>query len=545
MGLLTADLQSLRNTLRRDGRQALFGRFLPPLALAAMHWLIGATLVEHRELLSLLHGGGDPAERLFGHALSSGPVVAGWIGFALAQRQLFEAPELALWQCAPIGRGRAALQVWLRAFGTAMLWAGALSLPLLFSMLHAANAGSHAYGLAAVAVASNVAPSLSFVLALQIALMRFSSGRMMRMALSGLSALAAFGFPVFLLAQVFFGGSNSADELAATAHGRGGGGLLSRAAAEALAASCRGGASWSQVAAMLLPTALGAGLLLLSLPLHPIAAQNHELAQATGPRRRTRWPDGQLAVLRRKEFAQLMQQPGALLHMLLVGVMIHAFAANGLFVGGFLAGDRLPPELQQSAAMLTLWFFAVLMLLYTHMGRMCSNDGPQWPLYIQSPAAGSAILRAKLQVVGVLLLWPLAAALSAGIQWLDAGWEACLPFCALGLAGSLVALAILAVVGTWPWLVRQENDGRLTQGSRGLVGSLTLVLSFYLAASPALVGWVYLLQQCQGLPLHEIRLIMGSLWPPVLLTAIGFGALALAAAGIIAKRNYRRLLAAR
>ena len=94
MGLLRADLQSLANGFRGEGQRALVGRFVPPLVLAAMHWTLGAMLLEHRRMLPLLERGGDPVHFLFAHALSPGPVVAGWIGFALAQRQLFEAPTL-------------------------------------------------------------------------------------------------------------------------------------------------------------------------------------------------------------------------------------------------------------------------------------------------------------------------------------------------------------------------------------------------------------------------------------------------------------------
>jgi len=545
MGLLRADLQSLANGLRADGRASLVSRFLPPLVLAAMHWTMGALMLQNQRLLRLVDDGGQPMQNLIGNALSAGPVVAGWIGFALAQRQLFEAPELALWRSSPMGAGRAATQVLLRAFGTSMLWAFALCAPMLAHLLLQAHAGPLAWAAAAIALVAVVAPPLCFVLAVQIAVMRLSRGPIARAALSAISSLSAFGFPVFLLAQVFYGGADNATELARGAE-RGQDAARGPAAAARLVAECAdGAASASSWLAALAPLVAMLVAFFAVAPLHPVAVQNHELARSSGRGRRSSWPHRAVAALRKKEFALLFQQPGALVHMLLVGAMVHMFAAQGTFVGGFLAGDRMPPETRQCAAMLTLWFLAALMLLYTHMGRLCTTDGPQWPLYLQSPIAPATLLRAKLQSIGMLMLWPVAVAAWAGAQWLQAGTSAILPFLGFACAGTIMALAIVAVVGTWPWLVRQEGDGRLTQGARGIVGSLTLVFSFYLAVSPAFVAWVWLLDRFQNIPDHEIREALASLLPPMLLVAFGFAGLLFAIAGPLARRNYSRLLAAR
>lgn len=545
MGLLRADFQTLRNGFRADGRTALIGRFVPPIVLAAMHWMLGAMMLQHRHMLPLLDGGGNPLAYLFGHALSPGPVVAGWIGFALAQRQLFEAPELVLWQSAPLRRGRGAVQVLLRSCGTALLWASALCVPLLLQMLLATDAPPLAYVAAAIAVPLVVLPPLCCVLALQILLLSLARGAFTRIVLSTTSALAAFGFPVFLLAQVFFGGAHSADEVARAAERSREAGGLTGAAARHLAAVTDGTATFADWTTLLIPGAAMLALVLLVSPLHATAVQNHELARAQRTKRRSRWPAGPVAVLRRKEFAQILQQPGALVHMLLVGAMVHLFAAQGTFVGGFLAGDQMPPELRQCAAMIVLWFLAVLMLLYTHMGRLSAADGAQWPLYLQAPLQTTTLLFAKLQSIAVLMAWPLLVSLWAGVQWLDAGTAACLPFVFLACAGSMVALSIVAVIGTWPWLVRPEIDGRLTQGSRGLVGSLVLVFSFYFAVSPAFVGWVWLLQRFHLHPIHEVRAAMAELWLPIVLMAFGFGGVLLSIAVPLSRRHYARLLAPR
>lgn len=545
MGLLRADLQSLANGFRADGRPSLVGRFVPPLVLAAMHWMLGAMLLEHRRMLPLLDRGGDPVEYLFAHALSPGPVVAGWIGFALAQRQLFEAPELPLWQSAPLRRGRAAVQVYLRSTGTALLWALALCFPLLAQMLAAADAEPRSWIAATIALPCVVIPPLGAVLLIQIGLLAIARGAWAKIVLSATSALAAFGFPVFLLAQVFFGTSNSAEHLVRTAERSPASNPATASAARVIAESLDGPVTAGAWASLLLPVAAIVALALLVAPLHPRAVQNHELARSQRRGRRSRWPAGPVAVLRKKEFAQILQQPGALVHMLLVGAMVHLFAVQGTFVGGFLAGDRLPPELRQCAAMCVLWFLAVLMLLYTHMGRLCAADGAQWPLYLQSPTTPRTILSAKLQSIGALMLWPVMMATWAGIQWLDAGSAAWLPFLGIATAGTLVALAVVAVVGTWPWLVRPETDGRLTQGSRGLVGSMVLVFSFYLAISPAFAGWLWMLQRFDLQPVDEVRKAMRSLWPSALLMGFGFAGLALSLAIPLAKRNYGKLLAPR
>ena len=545
MGLLRADLQSLANGLRADGRASLASRFLPPFVLAAMHWMMGALMLQNQRLLRLVDDGGMPLQSLIGNALSAGPVVAGWIGFALAQRQLFEAPELVLWRSAPMGAGRAATQVLLRAFGTSMLWALALCAPMIAHLLLQAGAKPLAWAAAAVALVAVVAPPLCFVLALQITVMRLSRGPVARAALSAISSLSAFGFPVFLLAQVFYGGADNATELARGAERGQAAGRGTEAAARLVAEAVEGAANASSWIAALAPLAVLGIAFAAVAPLHPVAVQNHELARSSARGRRSHWPHRAVAALRRKEFALLFQQPGALVHMLLVGAMVHMFAAQGTFVGSFLAGDRLPPETRQCAAMLTLWFLAALMLLYTHMGRLCASDGPQWPLYLQSPIAPSTLLSAKLQSIGLLMLWPVAVAAWAGSWWLEAGRSSTLPFLGFAAAGTLVALAIVAIVGTWPWLVRQEGDGKLTQGARGLVGSLTLVFSFYVAVAPGFAAWAWLLDRFENVPDHEARAAIASLLPPMLLAAFGFAGLLFAIATTLARHNYARLLAAR
>jgi hypothetical protein len=545
MGLLLADLQGLCNGLRGDGRTGLAGRLLPPLLLGGLHWVLGTFLLQHGELLQLLHRRGDPVQYLCAHALAPGPIVAGWIGFALAQRQLFEAPELVLWQSAPLRAGRAALQVLLRSSGTAVLWAAALILPLSVQLLLAGDAPCAAYGWMLVALLAAVVPPLCCVLALQIVLLSAARGRAARWLLSLASALAAFGFPVFLLAQVFAGGQGSAGELAEQARGGATGSPLTAGAARLLAEALGGPVSAGALLAVAVPTVVCLLLALAAARLHGSAVQNHQLAAPVRRGRLARWPADAAAVVWRKELAQLMQQPGSLLHMLLVGAVVHVFAAQGTLVRGVLAGGGLPPPVPQCAGMLTLWFLAVLMLLYTHMGRLAASDGAQWPLYMAAPLSPRTLLRAKLQVIALLLLWPLFVSGWAGVQWLDAGLDAMLVYGALATAGSLAALAVVAAVGTWPWLLRTELDGRLSQGSRGLVGSMVLVLTFYLALLPAFLAWAWLLAELHAQPPDRASTVLAESWPVVLPSALGLGAALLGAALLVGSRQYRHLLAPR
>lgn len=538
MGLLRADLQGVANSLRRDGRAALAGRLLPPLVLGAMYWLIGRILLANHDQVTALLGAGDPIAYLVPRALSPCPVVAGWIGFAHGQRQLFEAPELPLWLGAPVWRGRAALQVLLRAAATALLWAAALALPLILQLLQLTGAGFAAYAVLPIALAAGVLPVLCAAFTVQLLLMRLAHGRAARTALSAVSTLAAFGFPLFLLAEVFAGAAGRPASAPSVAQGTTS--PLLGWSVRLVEAGIHGELSVSAVQPAVLVLLAALLPFLAAAALHPVALENHRLAHR--PRRfgRRGWPAGPVAALRRKELAQLLQQPGAMLHMLLVGAMVWLLAAERMFVGDILAAEAVPVPVTRCAAMLALWFVAVLMLLYAHMGRFAIHDGAQWPLYLQAPVHPGQLLRAKLQVVAVLLLWPVAVAGAAGVHWFDATLPALLAFLLFALCGNVVALSIVAVVGTWPWLVRREPDGRLTQGSRGLLGSLVLVLAFYLSLSPALAVWIALTDG------HD-RFGAGGLEPaalaPLLLgAALAFALLLAAVAAGLCARNYRRLL---
>ena len=542
MGLLLADLQGVANGLRqRAGHGSLVARVAPPLVLGAMYWLLGSMLLEHREIVQALHRHGDAQSILMAAALSPCPVVAGWVGFAHVHRQLFEAPELALWLCAPAWPGRAAVQVLLRAAGAALLWALALAAPFALQLLRAAGAPAGAYPLLPLAIAAAVLPTLGATLVLQLVLMRLAAGRAARTLLGILSAFASFGFPVFLLTQVFSGAPARAVQLAQSHAVDQGASPLVTTATELLVSAARGAADPAALQRSLLLLLATAAAFALAAPLHPVAAQNYGLAYRPRRLRGGHWPAAPAAAIRTKEIVQTLQQPGALWQMLIVAAMTCLLAQQQLVVREMLGDVALPAPIRHCAAMAALWCLSVTMLLYAHMGRLAVWDGPQWPLYMQAPIAPATLLRGKLQTIALLLLWPIAATVFAGVQWFEAGPGTVLAFIGFASAGTLAALAAIASIGTLPWLLRRELDGRLGQGARGLVGSIALMLTFQFAIAPGFVAFELLDQAAH----RGHRPDAAALLPAALAAAFGIGLLEFGLAAWSALANYRRLLAPR
>jgi hypothetical protein len=541
MALLLADLRAFANGLRRrDGHGGLFARLLPPLLLGTMYWLLGSMMLGHPELLIALQSRGDSQTILMAAALSPCPIVAGWIAFAHMHRQLFEAPELGIWLTAPHWRGRAALQLFIRASCTALLWACALAAPFVMQLLFASRAQPFAYSLAPLGIAIAVVPSLAITLGIQIALMRCAAGRSARVALSLLSAMASFGFPVFLLTEVFTGAPARAMALIDSSRVDTGPSPLVAAATQMLASAAKGLVDLAALKSGLVLLVGSCALFLLIARLHPIAVQNHLLAYRPRRLHGGRWPLQPAAAIRHKEFAQTLQQPGALWQMLIVAVMTGLLASQNLVVHDILAGSILPQWLRQCAAMAILWSIAITMLLYTHMGRLSIWDGQQWPLYLQSPISAGTLLRGKLQTIALLLIWPIVVPAFAGFFWFSANPTTVLIFCGFAIAGTMAALAAIISIGTWPWLIRQETDGRITQGSRGFIGSLALMIVFHLAIAPG-----YLAYHVLGTTTASQRPDCEKLLPYALIGALLIGLLQFALSTKIALGNYRRLLAPR
>ena len=177
--------------------------------------------------------------------------------------------------------------------------------------------------------------------------------------------------------------------------------------------------------------------------------------------------------------------------MLLFGALIWLFASRRMLVQPILESG-MPAPAQQVGSMLLLWSLAVLMALNSNMGRIAVQDSAQWALWQLSPAPAAAILRAKLQALFVLLLWPIALVIAVGVHVLDAGLLPTLVFLGCALFGSLLAIGVLAFVGTLPWLVRPDASGRPGHGARPLVAAMLLVLLFELALVPPVITAIWL-----------------------------------------------------
>ncbi len=494
MGLLQADLQALRNLpATAAGRRLLYSTLLGLGLLALMWWSVGSTLHRQPELLAALHAhtGGQSLRSLLGTGLVPCPIAATWLGLALAQRQLFETPELLLWRAAPLAGWRAPVQVLLRAGFVSLLWATALAVPFVASLLTASPAGWLPWLLLPLALAGCTLPLLAGLLAVQIVLVRFFAGRVLRLVLAVVAALASVGFSTWLLLGLFAPEQARLPQLTAPA------GVAARlpaavdTAAALLAAAANGQLDDHALRTLLGWLGLALALFWFAARLHPRAVERHLEAQAPLLRaRRSRWPAGLAATVRRKEFAQVLQQPGALIGFLVFAVLVFALARERVLVDGILADARLPRDVAHAAAMATLWFLAVLLVLYAHMGRLVLWDGAQWSLYRSAPAAPFAILRGKLEAVAVFLLWPLVLVGAAGVHLFGAGATALLGFVGLALGGTLAALGVLAIVGTSPRLMRPDDSGQVAQGGRSFVAALLLVLLFQLALAPAMFAWL-------------------------------------------------------
>lgn len=495
MGLLRADLQGLCNAaLHKAGRRIALTTLIVLSLLAVLSTWVADALLEHPGLLPRFtgHSGEDALRALLGAGLMPCLVVAGWLGLALGQRQLFEAPELPLWCAAPVWRARPALQVLLRVAFLSLLWSLALALPFTLRLLGKAGAPPLAYALLPLAFALCTVPLLCSLLSLQVLLMRFLAGRILQLALAAMVTLASFGFSAFLLLGLFAPGAVQARLAAATA-------APDRlpwtvaTAAELLATASRGELHRT---ALFLATAwlVGSlGVFALAALLHPAAVERHLAARRPLLRWRSRrWPTSVAASLCRKELLQLLQQPTALLSMLVFALLVFGLAREQVLVRGVLTTHAVPIEWRHLVAMLAMWFLAVLLVLYAHMGRIALWDGPQWQLYQAAPAPPGAILRGKLQAIALLLLWPVLLVAAVGVKEFGCATSVLWVFLGTALAGNVLALGAVATVGTAPRLMRPDAGGQIGQGSRSFVAALALVVLFELLMAPAFVGWHWL-----------------------------------------------------
>lgn len=539
MGLLAADLRALANLPgTKLGRRLLAGTGIGLALLGMLSWWFARSIVERPWLLPRLHRepGGDSLHGLLGYGLMAGPIVASWLGLALGQRQLFEAPELALWRQAPVAGTRAPLQVLLRATFLSSCWAGALALPFVGAVLQASPAPAWAFPLAVLSIVGATAPLLAILLAVHIVLVRFFAGRWLRLVFALVGALASVGFSTWLLLTMVGRGQERAQQVVATIDTHRQLPWTVDTGAALLSSAARGQLDISALAGLLGWLLLTWLLFLVVAQLHPRAYERHLAAEPPLWRHRgRRWPTGLAAVVRNKEFAQLLQQPGALIGFLVFAVLIFALVKQQVLVRGLLGDRDLPRDLAHYGALLMHWFLAVLLVLYAHMGRLVTWDAAQWSLWVASPAAPGAILRGKLTAILAFLMWPLLLVAVSGGVLLDVQPRPLLAFVATACGGTLVALGVLAVVGTWPRLTQPDESGQVAQGGRNFFAALVLVVAFELAMAPAVLAWPELVRLARARD--------DATWMPWASGAtLVYGACLAGLGAWVGTANYRRLL---
>jgi len=542
MKLLRADLQVLGNlATTRAGRRLALGTGVGLLLLGMLAWWFAEAVLDNRQVQSLLRRpAGDPVQGLLGYGLLACPLVATWLGLALAQRQLFDAGELQLWRQAPLPTTRPALQVLVRAVFVSTCWALALAGPFAAAVLLRHGAPWWSFALLPIAVLGGTAPLLSLLLAVHVVLVRIFAGRWLRLLFACLGALASVAFSTWLLLTMFTRSGDRAHDVVAAARTPQELPWTVDAGAALLGAAANGRLDPRALLTVGGWVAAAFVVFRLAARLHPRAVERHLAAEPPiwRPAGR-RWPQTLAAVVRRKEWAQLLQQPGALIGFLVFAVLVFAMAKERVLVGGLLGNPRVPPFALHVVVMCAQWFLAVLLVLYAHMGRLVLWDGPQWSLWVCSPASPAAILRGKLQAVFVLLLWPLLLVAVAGVLVLDVEPRTLLAFAGIALGGTLVAVGVLAVVGTWPRLMRPD-DGHVAQGGRGFLAALLLVGAFELAAAPGVAAWLWLNAQTR----HRLLTVDVALaWTPwVVAAAVVYGAVVASLGAWLGARNFRRLL---
>lgn len=542
IALLLADLRALANlTSTRLGRRSLFGTGIGLLLLATISWWFAATVLDHPRLRWTLLSGhaGEQLQGLLGYGLMACPLVATWLGLSLAQRQLFEAPELLLWRQAPMPSWCGPLQVFVRASFLSTCWAGALAGPFLVAVLLRHGAPRWSLAVLPLAIAGATVPLLGTLLATQVVLQRFFAGRWLRLVLAGGSALASVGFSTWLLLTLFRAPDARAQSVAAVGAAPQSLPWTVDLGAEVLAAASRGALAWQPLLGLTLwLLASFSGFRLVSL-LHARAHERHLAAEPPLLRHRgQRWPSHAAATVRNKEFAQVLQQPGALLSFVVFGVLVFALANKHVLIGSVIDNPSLPPEVAQFGGLCALWFLAVLLVLYAHMGRLVLWDSAQWSLYVAAPVAPWSLLRGKLTAIFVFLLWPMLLVAAAGAVLFAIEGPVLLTFLGTAVGGTLAALGVLAVIGTLPLLMRPDDGGHVAQGGRSFLAALVLVVAFQLTMAPGALAWSLVV-----VPNSEHR--NGAPWqyaPWVVGAAVGYGLLVAAVGSVIGARNFRRLL---
>ena len=545
MGLIAADLRALANLpTNAVGRRMTLGLVTGLGLLALLSWWLADAVMNSTELRQAIgiNRHQDVIARLLGYGLMTCPMVATWLGLATAQKQLFETPELMLWRQALMAGFRGPVQIFLRAGFISTLWATALSAPFVVAVMRQTPAPWTAYALIPFAIMSCTVPLLATLLSVQIFMMRYLAGRWLRILLSAVAALVSVAFTIWLLLTMFTSGGDRIEEVAAAANSRQRLPITVHAAATMLSDAVNQRLTFVKVSPVLSWTFGALGLFACAALFHPRAHERYiESNRPIWRRSNHRWPTSLSSNVRKKEFAQVLQQPGALIGFIVFAVLVFALARERVLVETILNRSRLPQEVRNLAAMLTWWFLAVLLVLYAHMGRLALWDGTQWPLYIASPAKPSWILRGKLQAVSVFLLWPLILVAGVSVQALDVEFSTLMWFFGFASAGTFIALAVIAVIGTWPRLMRPDNEGQIMQGGKSFFAAMIMVCLFQITMIPAAYAWTLVANP----RLRITSYVVDQTLPSLLGIAIGYSVVIASIGFVVGRLNYKRLLAPR
>ena len=538
MSLLLADLRALANLpTTAVGRRISIGMVIGLSLLGLMAWWLATFVLDRVSFEESLTGA-------LGYALMTCPVVATWLGLAIGQRQLFETPELMLWRQAPIPAARGSLQIFFRAVFVSSLWSCALAGPMVVALLRKHGSDPRAYWLIVPAIVACTAPLLATLLGAQIVMVRFFAGRWMRLVLSAIAALASVGFTIWLLLNLFTTGSDRIAEVREAAQSGDRLRMSVRDAAEMLSQAADGQLQTPSLLYVVLWIAAAFAVFGLASLLHARAHERHiESDRPLWRRSGRRWPTSLASNVRKKEFAQVLQQPGALIGFLVFAILVFALAREHVLVDTILRQTRLPREVRTIAALLTWWFLAVLLVLYTHMGRLALWDGSQWPLYMASPERPGTILRGKLHAIATFLMWPLLLVAVVGVQMIGANAREVAWFVGFALAGTLGALGVVAVIGTWPRLMRPDAEGQIMQGGKSFLAAMVMVTTFQITMIPAILFWSWLTRLARYNRLDSEQ--VAEHLPTLLAGAFGYGLLMALLGTWLGSRNYRTLLAPR
>ena len=145
------------------------------------------------------------------------------------------------------------------------------------------------------------------------------------------------------------------------------------------------------------------------------------------------------------------------------------------------------------------------------------------------------------QAVSVFLLWPLILVAGVSVQALDVEFSTLMWFFGFASAGTFIALAVIAVIGTWPRLMRPDNEGQIMQGGKSFFAAMIMVCLFQITMIPAAYAWTLVANP----RLRITSYVVDQTLPSLLGIAIGYSVVIASIGFVVGRLNYKRLLAPR